>query len=324
MAFFDWPQDRLVSYLPEREEQPDFDDFWQATLDEAASHPLNATFTPWSGGLDTVDVFDVEFSGFHGQRVKAWLLLPRHRSGRLPGLVQYIGYGGGRGIPYERLAYSAAGYAHLVMDNRGQGGGGKTTADTHDREVSGTAPASPGYLTRGIDDPANHYYRRLITDAVRAVDALAAHPDVDPKRIGVVGGSQGGGLALAVGGLRQDLRAVVADVPFLCHYRRASQVTDAGPYWEVARYLAGNRFEVENVIRTLSYFDGVNFASRATAPGWLSVGLMDKICPPSTVYAAFNHYAADNDLAVFPYNGHEGGGDYGLPRKLAALESSLR
>ena len=27
-------------------------------------------------------------------------------------------------------------------------------------------------MTRGIDDPANYYYRRVFTDAVRAVDAV--------------------------------------------------------------------------------------------------------------------------------------------------------
>jgi cephalosporin-C deacetylase len=34
---------------------------------------------------------------------------------------------------------------------------------------------------------------------------------------------------------------------------------------------------------TLSYFDGVNFAKRATAPAMFSVALMDQVCPPSTV-----------------------------------------
>ncbi|MFJ6677320.1 acetylxylan esterase [Actinosynnema sp. NPDC091369] len=45
---------------------------------------------------------------------------------------------------------------------------------------------------------------------------------------------------------------------------------------------------------TLAYFDGVHFAQRATAPALFSVGLMDPIRPPSTVYAAFNHYAGSD------------------------------
>lgn len=234
-------------------------------------------------------------------------------------MVQYIGYNGGRGIPYSWLTWSALGYAHLVMDNRGQGGGGKNTSDTPDFGPDGHGSSSPGFLTRGIEDPGLHYYRRLITDAVRAVDTVKAHEAVDSCRVAVLGGSQGGGLALAVAGLREDVAAAVADVPFLCHYRRGSQITDAGPYAEIARWLSGHRFRVEEAMNTLSYFDGVNFAARATAPAWFSVGLMDRICPSSTVYAAYHAYAGPAEIEVFPYNGHEGGAEYDLPRKLSAL-----
>ena len=34
---------------------------------------------------------------------------------------------------------------------------------------------------------------------------------------------------------------------------------------------------------------------------------MDDVCPPSTVFAAFNHYAGPHDISVWPYNGHEAG-----------------
>ncbi|SKC57162.1 acetylxylan esterase [Krasilnikoviella flava] len=323
MAFFDKPLDDLRAYRPEPEEPADFDAFWKQTLDEAAAAASEPESVPFDAGLGGVEVRDVTFSGWAGQPIKAWLLLPRERSGPLPAVVQYIGYNGGRGVPWEWLTWSAAGYAHLVVDNRGQGGGGKTTADTPDVAPEGHGSSSPGFLTRGIEDPAKHYYRRLVTDAVRAVDAVKALPEVDPARVAVLGGSQGGGLALAVAGLRDDLAGMIADVPFLSHYRRASQITDEGPYAEIARYLKGHRFEVEEVMRTLSYFDATNFAARARCPGWFSVALMDKICPPSTVFAAYHRYGGPAQIEVFPYNGHEGGAAYDMPRKLAALAGVL-
>jgi cephalosporin-C deacetylase len=323
MALFDKPLDELRAYRPEPEEPADFDAFWKQTLDAAATAAAGPEAVPFDAGLATVEVRDVTFSGWAGQPVKAWLLLPRRRTGPLPAVVQYIGYNGGRGVPWEWLTWSAAGYAHLVMDNRGQGGGGKTTADTPDVAPEGHGSSSPGFLTRGIEDPAKHYYRRLVTDAVRAVDAVKALPEVDPSRVAVVGGSQGGGLALAVAGLRDDLAGMIADVPFLSHYRRASQITDEGPYAEIARYLKGHRFEVEDVMRTLSYVDAANFAARARCPGWFSVALMDKICPPSTVFAAYHRYGGPAQIEVFGYNGHEGGAAYDMPRKLAALAGVL-
>jgi len=52
-----------------------------------------------------------------------------------------------------------------------------------------------------------------------------------------------------------------------------------------------------------------------------SVGLMDQVCPPSTVYAAFNHWAGEKDIKVYPYNGHEGGQSYQTAEKLKFLKN---
>ncbi|WP_255412016.1 acetylxylan esterase [Cryobacterium sp. Y82] len=71
----------------------------------------------------------------------------------------------------------------------------------------------PGFLTRGIDSRETYYYRRLFTDAVRAVAAARTLAVVDQARVGIMGTSQGGGIALAVAGLVPDLAAVVARVP---------------------------------------------------------------------------------------------------------------
>jgi cephalosporin-C deacetylase len=190
------------------------------------------------------------------------------------------------------------------MDTRGQGSKW-SRGDTADDGPGG--PQIPGMMTRGIRDPRTYYYRRLFTDAVRAVDAARELEVVDPARIAIQGGSQGAGIALAVAGLRSDIAAVAAFVPFLCDFPRATRITDSYPYREIADYLAIHRDEVDSVHRTLSYFDGVNFAGRATAPALFTTALMDPICPPSTVFAAYNRYAGEKDIRVWEYNAHEGG-----------------
>jgi cephalosporin-C deacetylase len=162
-------------------------------------------------------------------------------------------------------------------------------------------------MTRGVLDPSTYYYRRVFTDAVRAVEAAGAHPAVDARRVAVTGGSQGGGIALAAGGLVDDLAAVLTDVPFLCHFRRATTLVDTLPYGEIAHFCKVHRDRVETVFRTLSYFDGLNFAARGRAAALFSVGLMDDVCPPSTVFAAYNHYAGPKNIRVWPFNRHEGG-----------------
>jgi len=320
--YFDLPLEELQTYRPPRNEPADFDAFWQETLGEARRFALGATFTPVEALLRTVEAFDVTFRGAGGSPIKGWLILPRERSAPLPCVVEYIGYGGGRGFPHDWLLYSAAGYAHLVMDTRGQGSVW-LHGDTPDPDPEPANPQTPGFMTRGILNPRTYYYRRLITDAVRAVETARSHPAIDPARVAVAGGSQGGGLALAVSGLVSDLTAGIFGVPFLCHFRRAVEITDALPYFEIQRYLHAHRDQMELVFNNLAYFDGLNFATRAKCPALFSVGLMDEICPPSTIFAAHNYYAGEKEIRVWPYDHHEGGESFQDREKLRFFDQWL-
>jgi cephalosporin-C deacetylase len=305
-VFTDLPEAELRAYRSTVPDPDDFDAFWseELTRSRAAAKPVRLTEV--DTGLTEIRVHDVTFSGWNGQPIKGWLRVPAHAEGPLPGVVEYVGYGGGRGHAAANLLFAAAGFAHLQMDTRGQGSGWSRghTAD----EVGTAGPQVPGVMTRGIRSKETYYYARFFTDAALAVDALRSLDLVDPERVGVTGGSQGGAAALAAGTLADGVRAVAARVPFLCEIPRAITITDANPFKEVANYLATHRDEVDTVLATLAYFDGVNFARRATAPALFSAALMDEIVPPSTVYAAYNAYPAPKDLLLWRFNGHEGGG----------------
>ncbi|OHX02088.1 acetylxylan esterase [Micromonospora sp. WMMB235] len=303
--FTDLTEAELRTYRSDLHEPPDFDAFWADTLAQARSCGDPVTATPLPTPLTAVDVFDVTFPGFAGQPIRAWLRVPRGAAEPLPTIVQYVGYGGGRGHALENLLWSVAGFAHLQMDTRGQGSGW-SRGDTPD--VAAAGPQAPGMATRGIEDPNKYYYRRFLTDAVRAVDAACELPAVDPDRLAVLGHSQGGAAALAAAALAPRVRAAVAHVPFLCDIPRAITITDATPYREIRDYLAVHRDREEQALRTLGYVDGVAFARRATVPARFSVALMDEITPPSTVYAAYHDYRGDKDLTVWRFNGHEAGG----------------
>src|SRR6516162_1403468 len=123
--------------------------------------------------------------------------------------------------------------------------------------------------------------------------------------VAVSGASQGGGLALAAAALRRENVAVChADVPFLCDIQRAITLAPHAPYTEVPEFLAENVALIDVALDTLRYVDCALLARRITATCLLSVALMDDICPPSTVFAAYNEITADKDIAVYPYSGH--------------------
>lgn len=323
--YTDLPESELRSYRSAQLDPVDFDEFWAATLAEARSVGGEVVVEPVSTGLTTVEVFDVTFPGWAGEPVRAWLRLPAtpiRTADRLPAVVEFVGYGGGRGHAVDNLFWASGGFAHLQMDTRGQGSGW-SRGDTPDSGVWG--PQVPGVMTRGITARETYYYRRLFTDSARAVDAARSLPAVDPARVAVIGTSQGGGSALAAAALVPDVAALSAKVPFLCDFPRALTITDAYPFREVVDYLATHRDQTQQVQDVLGYFDGVNFARRATAPARFSAALMDVTVPPSTVFAAYNVYPGPKDIAVWQFNGHEGGGtedDLATAAFLRALSTS--
>ncbi|GAA4587407.1 cephalosporin-C deacetylase [Actinoplanes octamycinicus] len=307
MAHFDLSLADLRTHRTATPEPAGFAEFWSGTLAEAraAAKPVELTEVPTP--LRGLTTYDVTFTGYAGQPIRAWLNVPAGATGPLPIAVEFIGYGGGRGLPIDWLVWSAAGYAHLVMDTRGQGGGWRGGA-TPDVDPDGAGPSSPGYLTRGVRSPETHYYRRLFTDAARAVETAAELPGVDASRLVTTGKSQGGALSIAAAGLVPDrVSAVIAGVPFLCDIRRAVTITDSFPFQEIVQFLRVNADQAERTFATLDHFDVVNLARRVTAPALFSAALMDEVCPPSTVFAAYNEIAGAKEIEIYEWDGHDGG-----------------
>lgn len=338
MPLFDLPLAQLRGYTSSVTAPADLRDFWDATIEEARTHPLGATFEQVENHLSVIDTFDVTFAGFGGAPIKAWLHLPANRQAgsRLPVVVQYVGYSGGRGLVNQDTKWAQAGYAHFMMDTRGQGFGG-IVGETPDPHPSAGEVAYAGLMTRGAGSREDYYYRRVYVDAFRAVEAAQSHPGVDASKVILTGISQGGGIVVAVAGLvagRLDgVIAALPDVPFLQDFPRAIDTAPRGPYPEIAAFLGRHRDRYEPMLEVLNYFDGVNLARAATAPALYSVALMDDVCPPSTVFASFNAYGsgagnssatgAVKEIDVYRFNNHEGGQEHHWIKQLQYLRKLL-
>jgi cephalosporin-C deacetylase len=306
LMIVDKPLAELEQYVPNLTAESDFDTFWQQTLAESDAQPLNATIEEYPYPVERVTVYKVRYDGFGQEtRVAGWYIVPKDGyrldvDGKVPTLVHYHGYSGNKGQPTEFLHWALQGYNIFTVDTRGQSG------DTPDNHAYPSGYAI-GCMTKGILDPSHYFYRFAYMDCVRAVDFVRSQPETGP--IAVMGTSQGGGLTLAVAALAREKGVVAAlpNVPYLCHFRRSVEVFTTGPYQELVNYWKNHPYDVEQSYRTLSYFDGMNFAPRITCPVLLSVALLDTTCPPSSGFAVYNHLSSEKVIKIYPYNGHEGG-----------------
>ncbi len=299
-------RDELEVLVVELTKRADFEAFWLSTLDSFLPKVPNVILVEHPTPMKHVSVKDVTIAGFNGDPIKGWLLVSHSADEKTPCIILYDGYGGGRGLPHEWLFWVNVGYRVLVMDTRGQGGGFRLS-DTPDGAYPRPSQ-TPGCMTQGVLDKESYYYRRVFVDAVAFIQAAATISGVDPDRLIVAGGSQGGGIALAAASLSQAVFAAMPDVPFLCNFKKATEIVDTYPYHEITQYCRIHRDKVAQVFETLSYFDAMNLVTMATCPALISIGMHDPVCPPETIFAMRNHYAGKVDTHVYEYNTHEGGG----------------
>ena len=180
-------------------------------------------------------------------------------------------------------------------------------------------------MTRGILDPATYYYRRVFTDAVRAVEAVRTPSDaVDAGRVARrPAAARAAASAIAAAGLVPDLagghagRAVPVRLPARDDARRHEPVRRDRPLPE------GAPRPRRAASRTLSYFDGAVLARAAKAPALFSVALMDDDLPAVDRLRRVQRVGGPEGDREYPYNDHEGGGGFHDRAKLRWLADRL-
>ena len=181
-------------------------------MQRASQVPLDTTAELVSEPIPYMK-YKVTFRSLGGVPIRAYLAKPYEPPGeasrKFPAFVTAPGYlGDGMGVD---LSECQRGYIILHVCPRSQGEGAQLW------KIDG-----PDFLTWHIASPEGYFYQGAYVDVIRGIDYLCSRPDVDANRIGAMGTSQGGGIALAVGALDPRVKAVVARVPFLCGMRRRS------------------------------------------------------------------------------------------------------
>jgi len=296
---------RVFGYRPYEINTPlhkpdDFDAFWQKAKDDLNAINPNYEITPDDIlSTPTHRVYLVEMTSLENVRVYGWLTVPRVK-GKFP--VMY-GLGGYR-VEMHPLFYDD--FIGFTINVRGIGESSKVIN-----------PDRKEQIVLNIEDKNKYVYRGIYMDCLRGLDFILTHQDMgfDISKIGCLGGSQGGTLALIVAAMSKKILFCVVDNPTFCDFRTNFEICTYRPvpgyFIETLKdYLKRHSsFTKENMLRNLSYFEAQNFVSQIECPILLGGGLLDLFAPPTCTISAFNklneNVKRKSESYFFPNLAHE-------------------
>lgn len=271
--------------------QPDFDEFWQRTIDElAAVDPEYSMTEEKDKSKKGGKVYLVKMKSLGGVEVQGYLTMPSAVSKKhpMPVLVHYMGYGS---KPWHAEPYEDMDRIEFVLSTRGQG-------------LNEPANTYGDWAVYGLGDRDSFYYRGAFMDLIRAIDFVCTLPEVDQRYIFAEGGSQGGAFTLVACSLDKRIRAAAPWIPFLSDYPDYFKIE----HWPAEVILKKQQeigMATGDLYKMLSYFDVKNFTRRITCPILMGVGLQDPTCPPHTNFAGYNLISSQKQFVIYPECGHD-------------------
>jgi cephalosporin-C deacetylase len=286
-----------VGFSPEKIEPTttlpgDFREFWDNAINDLKKVPVAPVLTLMPERCtDLVDVYHVRLDNING-KLYGVLCKPK-KAGRYPAVLHVPG----AGIrPYEGdVANASRGIITLQIGIHGV----PVNLPVSFYDDLRVGPLRD-YNTINLDDRNNYYYKRVYLGCVRAVDFITSLEDFDGNNLAVHGGSQGGALSIIAASLDKRIKYLAAFYPALADLTGYLHGR-AGGWPHMFRNDFTNKPEK---IAVSKYYDVVNFARFVTIPGWYSWGYNDNVCPPTSMYAAYNVINAPKELVLFQETQH--------------------
>jgi cephalosporin-C deacetylase len=304
MPALDKPLSELQEYRGINPRPADFDAFWDRGIQEVAETAPNIEMIPVDVlGNIHAELFHLYFTGVGGARIHAKYLRPKSPRQPGPAVLYFHGYAADSGDWSDKLNYVNEGYVYAALDCRGQGG----LSEDNSQVIGNTWE---GHLIRGLDGPPEKLlFRQIFLDTLQLARIVMAQPEVDATRVGCMGGSQGGALALVCAALEPRIRRCASVFPFLSDYQRTWEMDLAkDAYNDLKQYF--RRFDPlhersAEIFTKLGYIDIQHLVQRIQAEVLMGITLMDNICPPSTQYAAYNKITSKKEAVIYRDFGHE-------------------
>ena len=270
----------------------DFKTFWNEGKEALAKVPINPILTLMPDrSTDKVDVYHVQLDNVNG-KIYGILCTPK-KEGKYPAILHVPG--AGIRPYYGEVKEAEKGFITFSIGIHGIPV--NLEKSVYDNLMQG---ALKNYWTINLGDKDKAYYKRVYLGCVRAVDFIVGLDNFDGENLGVTGGSQGGALSIITASLDNRITYLSAFFPALSDLTGFLHGRAGG--WP--QIFTDDFTNQPDKIETSKYFDVVNFARFVKVPGWYSWGFNDNVCPPTSMYAAYNVIEAQKELHVFQETAH--------------------
>ena len=291
------------NYLGAAEAPADFEQFWQAGKEEVQQLGTGFNVTKVDLPSNLVDAYELSFNGVNGGTIFCQLLQPKKIDKPLPTVLQFHGYHYSSGDWGDKVSLAAEGVIILAMDVRGQGGKSSDRRET----LGGT---DIGHIVLGLDEgPQNLFYRSIYLDAYQLAQIALGMPGVDPEKLYVYGGSQGGAIGLVCASLEPKISKAFLQFPFLSDFQGVYEAgVEGSAFHELCEWFKTKdplHEREEELFETINYIDVQHFASKVQAKVTWGIGLKDTLVPVQGQFAAYNKLTCEKELLVYPDLGHE-------------------
>ena len=290
---------------PGFDDPADFEKFWAKQLKTMRKCKMKGSLTPvelpakYSKYEDKCDLYVMVVNMPEGRDVHGYLAMPKNASPKsLPILINLHGAGFSRSNMSTALRWAARNV--ISIDINAHGYPDDQPKEYYDELAEGELK---NYKNRKVTDHDSFYFRLMYLRAVRALDFASTLPEWDGTRIMSMGGSQGGAQAIAVAAIDKRVGAVYAYVPAVTDMAGHLQNHRGG--WPRYDKQMKKEENLVNEMAVLPYYDGAVMLQHTNAKLWIEAGLIDTVCPPECVIAAFNAAVSpDKTLYTFPYRPH--------------------
>ena len=287
---------------PFTKEPADFTDFWNKNISDMRQFPL--TYTKEKAVeycTDKIDCYLVKVTlNSRQQAVYAYLFYPKNAQKASCPVVLCPPGAGIKTIkePLRHKYYAENGCIRMEMEIHGLDP--RLPKETFDDMARAFNGRENGYLYNGLESRDRYYMKRVYLSLIRCIDLLTSLPEWDGRNVIVQGGSQGGALALVAAGLDSRVTQCIVNHPALSDMAAYSAGRTGGyPHFNKV----DGMFTEENM-RTMAYYDVVNFARHVTADTYMTWGYNDNTCPPTTSYAVWNTLTCPKESLITPINEH--------------------